>query len=137
MGLADAMELDVVVTEPDVSLLAIQGPRAEDVVAAVFGENPRHPLLLLHRNRDPHPGGAAALGLVQAGRLRDLPLRRFAGRGLDPMWAAGETLLGENWGMNPNLIERIESGLFSWGTDFDEQNNPWCRGQVVRPRWRP
>ncbi len=41
MGLADAMELDVIVTEPDVSPLAIQGPRAEDVVAAVFGEEIR------------------------------------------------------------------------------------------------
>ena len=45
------------------------------------------------------------------------------------MWDAGEKLLGENWGPGtPNPIERIESGLFSWGTDFDEQNNPFeCR----------
>ena len=40
-GLALGMGLDVEVTEPDVSPLAVQGPRAEDLVALVFGEEVR------------------------------------------------------------------------------------------------
>ena len=35
-GLALGLGIDVAVTEPDVSPLAVQGPRAEDLVAAVF-----------------------------------------------------------------------------------------------------
>ena len=63
---------------------------------------------------------------------------RDASRGSDLwdiVWASGEKVVGEAWGAGaPNAIERIESGLFSWGTDFDEQNNPyecglgkWCK----------
>ena len=63
---------------------------------------------------------------------------RDASRGSDLwdlVWASGEKVVGEAWGPGaPNAIERIESGLFSWGTDFDEQNNPyecglgkWCK----------
>ena len=36
MGLADAYDLDVDVSEPDASPLAVQGPKAEAVVAALF-----------------------------------------------------------------------------------------------------
>ena len=37
-GLAVGMRLDVAVDEPDVWPLAVQGPKAEDVVARVFGD---------------------------------------------------------------------------------------------------
>ena len=40
-GLAHAFRLEVDVDEPDVSPLAIQGPKAEDLVARVFGERIR------------------------------------------------------------------------------------------------
>ena len=39
MGLADAYDLDVEVSEPDASPLAVQGPKAEDVIAHAFGEH--------------------------------------------------------------------------------------------------
>ena len=42
LGLATGAGLDVEVSEPDVSPLAVQGPRAEDVVAGLFGEAIRH-----------------------------------------------------------------------------------------------
>jgi hypothetical protein len=40
-GIARGLGLDVAVSEPDVWPLAVQGPRAEDVAAAVFGEQVR------------------------------------------------------------------------------------------------
>ena len=37
----------------------------------------------------------------------------------DLVWASGEKVVGEAWGPGaPNAIERIESGLFSWGTEM-------------------
>ena len=132
MGLADAMELDVVVTEPDVSPLAIQGPRAEDVVAAVFGEEIRaiRYFYFIETEIQGIPVVLQRSGWSKQGGFEIYLCDGSRGGELyDLMWAAGETLLGENWGPGtPNPIERIESGLFSWGTDFDEQNNPFeCR----------
>ena len=47
-GLALGLGIDVAVTEPDVSPLAVQGPRAEDLVAAVFGDAVRNwPIFVL------------------------------------------------------------------------------------------
>ncbi len=40
-GIANGWRLDVLVDEPDVSPLAIQGPKAEDLMARVFGETVR------------------------------------------------------------------------------------------------
>ncbi len=40
-GLAHGLQLDVVVREPDVSPLAIQGPKASELMARVFGDDVR------------------------------------------------------------------------------------------------
>ncbi len=45
-GLAYGYRLDVLIDEPDVSPLAVQGPRADDLMAAVFGEQVRQISLL-------------------------------------------------------------------------------------------
>ena len=39
MGLALGRGMDVKITEPDVNTLAIQGPKAEDLLASVFGND--------------------------------------------------------------------------------------------------
>ena len=47
-GVAQGFRLDVLVDEPDVSPLAVQGPKAEDLVARVFGDrHSGYPLLPL------------------------------------------------------------------------------------------
>ena len=42
MGLALGRGMDVKITEPDVNTLAIQGPKAEDLLASVFGNDIRN-----------------------------------------------------------------------------------------------
>ena len=117
-GLAQGLGLDVSVGEPDVWPLAVQGPRAEDVVAAVFGEQVREirffrfaPLqfcgheLVVARSGWSAQGGFeiyvddAALGGDLYDALMDAGVQYDIGPGC------------------PNLIERIEAGLLTYGTD--------------------
>ena len=125
-AIAGERRLDVEVTEPDVSPLAIQGPKAEDVVAALFGDTIRSmghfrfreaeldglPLVLA-RSGWSHQGGFE-LYLRDGSRGTELwQLVREAGQphGIGPG--------------TPNPAERIESGLLSWGGDTDDETNPY------------
>lgn len=118
--------LDVAISEPDVSPLAIQGPKAEDVVAAIFGDWVR---------------GIRFFGFADA-EIEGIPLKvarsgwsRQGGfelylmdgtRGLD-LWRIVREA-GQPFGIGPgapNPVERIESGLLSWGGDTDWQTNPF------------
>ena len=138
MGLADAYDLDVEVTEPDASPLAVQGPKAEDVIAEVFGEHVRDIRYFWFIQTDVQgiPVVLQRSGWSKQGGFEIYLRDGSRGSDLwDIVWAAGEKVVGDKWGPGaPNAIERIESGLFSWGTDFDELNNPyecglgkWCK----------
>lgn len=125
-AIAAERKLEVEIAEPDVSPLAIQGPKAEDVVAALFDESVRQmgrfrfreveldgiPLVLC-RSGWSHQGGFE-LFLQDAARGTELWLKvREAGAafGIGPG--------------APNEAERIESGLLSWGGDTDDRTNPY------------
>ena len=41
---------------------------------------------------------------------------------MDLIWKAGEPY--NIWPGSPNLIERIEGGLMSYGNEFNRSNNP-------------
>ena len=138
MGLADAYDLDVEVTEPDASPLAVQGPKAEDVIAEVFGEHIRdiRYFWFIQTEVQGIPVVLQRSGWSKQGGFEIYLRDGSRGSELwDIVWAAGEKVVGDKWGPGaPNAIERIESGLFSWGTDFDELNNPyecglgkWCK----------
>lgn len=118
--------LDVEIHEPDVSPMAIQGPKADDVVAALFGEQIRQmgyfrfrefdldgiPLMLARSGWSKQ--GGFEIYLMDGNRGTDLwNLVKEAGRpfGIGPG--------------NPNPMERVESGLLSWGGDTDDQTNPY------------
>ncbi len=118
--------LDVTIVEPDVSPLAVQGPKAEDVVAAVFGDWVRElkyfwfreveiegiPLMLARSGWSKQ--GGFELYLMDGTRGTDLwNIVREAGS----PWDIGPG--------NPNSCERIESGLLSWGGDTDDGTNPF------------
>ena len=66
--------LDVEVSDPDVSPMALQGPKAEDVVAHVLGDWVRELKYFWFRETEiaGDSGRRAAVGLVKAGRVRDL-----------------------------------------------------------------
>lgn len=125
-GLAYGLGLRVEVDEPDVSPLAIQGPKSDDLAARVFGEAVRdigffrfavlefqgHDLMV-SRSGYSKQGGFEIY--VDGGHLGE-PL-------WDALFAAGKDLNVRAGG--PNLIERIEAGLLSYGNDMTRQNTPY------------
>jgi len=87
-GIAYGRGFNVKVFEPDVSPLAVQGPKADDLMADLLGES-----------------------------VRDIKFFRF----IDTVWQAGErhnVKVGA-----PNLIERLETGLKSYGSDMSHDDH--------------
>ncbi|MEO8267348.1 MAG: dimethylsulfoniopropionate demethylase [Ilumatobacteraceae bacterium] len=117
-GLALGYGLEVAVSEPNISPLAVQGPRAEDLIAAIFGEAVRNIKFfrfawLAYRG---HPMVVARTGWSAQGGFEIYVDDDALGAELyDELMAAGEPL-GVGPGC-PNLIERIEAGLLTYGTD--------------------
>jgi dimethylsulfoniopropionate demethylase len=118
-GLAHGMGLDVRVHEPDVSPLAVQGPRSEDLMARLFGEEVRAVKFFRFEMLpfDGHPMVVARSGWSAQGGFEvyvddaDVAVRLY-----DRLMEAGADLdVGPGC---PNLIERIEAGLLTYGTDI-------------------
>jgi glycine cleavage system aminomethyltransferase T len=126
LAVAGERRLDVEVTEPDVSPLAIQGPKAEDVVAALLGDSVRS--LGHFRFRETELDGiplvVARSGWSHQGGF-ELYLRDGSRGG--ELWRRVREA-GAPFGIGPgapNQSERVESGLLSWGGDTDDQTNPY------------
>ena len=118
--------LDVDVTEPDVSPLAVQGPRAEDVVASLLGDWVRD--LRYFWFRDCNLEGIP-LKVVRAGWSKQGGFELFLldGSKGDRLWQLVKEA-GQPFGIGPgypNPSERTESGLLNWGIDTDETTNPF------------
>ena len=117
-GIALAAGLDVLVTEPDVWPLAVQGPLAEDVVAAVFGEEARSIRFFrfAHLSFRGHSMVVARSGWSAQGGFEIYVDDADVGGALyDAFMQAGAPHdIGPGC---PNLIERIEAGLISYGND--------------------
>ncbi|MEM6824125.1 MAG: glycine cleavage T C-terminal barrel domain-containing protein [Pseudomonadota bacterium] len=118
--------LDVAVTEPDVSPLAVQGPRAADVVATILGDWVRELRYFWFRDAEVEgiPLKVARSGWSKQGGFE---LYLMDGRKGDDLWqivkAAGKPFdIGPGY---PNPSERTESGLLNYGTDTDENTNPF------------
>ncbi len=124
-GLAYGYRLDVLIDEPDVSPLAVQGPRADDLMAAVFGEQVRQIRFfrfvpLSFQGRD--------LVVARSGYSKQGGFEIYV-EGEDigmPLWNA---LMEAGKDMDvhagcPNAIERIEAGLLSYGNDMTDDNTP-------------
>jgi dimethylsulfoniopropionate demethylase len=124
-GLALGMNLDVAINEPDVSPLAVQGPMAEDLVANVFGEQTRS-IRYFHFMVLPFAGRSLVVARSgyskQGGFEIYLDDSSLGGALWDTLWAAGEPF--QVTPGYPNLIERVESGLLSYGNEMTHRNNP-------------
>ncbi|MEX3011442.1 glycine cleavage T C-terminal barrel domain-containing protein [Hoeflea sp. TYP-13] len=118
--------LDVAVTEADVSPLAVQGPKAEDVVASMFGDWIRDLKYFWFRETaiDGIPVAVARSGWSKQGGFELYLMDGSKGTALwNLVKEAGQPFnIGPG---NPNACERIESGLLSWGGDTDDQTNPF------------
>ena len=126
MGLASGLGLDVECTEPDVSPMAIQGPLANDVAAALFGDWVRELKFFWFRefDFDGIPLVIARSGWSKQGGfelyLRD---RAFGSELWERVAEAGQP-----YGIQPGApssMERIEGGLLSYGNDMTIRNNPF------------
>jgi len=121
--------LDVVVTEPDASPLAVQGPRADDVVAVLFGDWVRG---LKYFQFQETTLGSMPILLARSGWSKqggfELYLRDSQ-RGTELYDQVKEA--GAPFGIvasAPSDIERVESGLLSYGADARYHVNPFEAG---------
>ncbi|SKA74133.1 aminomethyltransferase [Thiothrix eikelboomii] len=118
--------LKVEVSHPDVSPLAIQGPKAEAVAVALFGDWVKDLKYFWFKETTLHgiPMVVARSGWSKQGGF-ELYLMDSA-RGTELWNIVNEA--GKPWDIgpgNPNLHERVESGLLSYGGDTDQHTNPY------------
>jgi len=118
-GLAAAGKLDVAVSEPDVWPLAVQGPKADELMARVFGDIVldigffRFQLLSF----EGHEFRVARSGWSKQGGYEVYVDNAELGVALyDALFSAGESLKVRPG--CPNLIERMEGSLLSYGNDM-------------------
>ena len=128
-GVAAGMGLNVRVSEPDVSPLAVQGPKADELLARVFGDAVRD-IRFFRYKRLPFQGRdlvIARSGYSKQGGFEIYVEGRDIGMDLwDALFAAGRDL-NVRAGC-PNLIERIEGGLLSYGNDMTAAHTPFDCG---------
>ncbi len=124
-GLAVGFGFDVTIDEPDVSPLAVQGPKSDALMAKVFGEAVRKIRFFRFEklNFNDHPLIVARSGYSMQGGFEIYLDDSALGLDLwDALWQAGLEL-NMRAGC-PNLIERIEGGLLSYGNEMTCANNP-------------
>lgn len=118
--------LEVEVSEPDVSPMALQGPKAEDVVASVLGDWVREIKYFWFRDAEIEgiPITVQRSGWSKQGGFEIYLKDRSMGTQL---WSIFKEA-GQPWGIGPGApatAERTESGLVSVGGDTDEHTNPF------------
>ncbi len=125
-GIAVNSSLDVTITEPDVSPLALQGPKANAVMVDLLGAWVRELRYFWFRETQLNsiPLVVARSGWSKQGGF-ELYLRD--GSCGDDLWEM-VMAAGKPYDITPGApspIERIESGLLSYGSDMTMENNPF------------
>ncbi len=124
-GLALGRSFEVTIDEPDVSPLAVQGPKSEALLCDLFGSHVREI-------------GFFKFGWIDFAGTRQLISRsgysrqggfeiylddaRLGAALWEAVWRAGQSYnIAPGY---PNLIERIEGGLLSYGNEMTRETNP-------------
>ena len=125
-GLAAGYKFDVKITEPVVDIIAVQGPKSFDLMEKVFGKTIKE-LKFFGFSYYDFKGTKhliARSGWSKQGGFEIYVQNTQAGQKLyDHLFK-----IGDEFNVKPgcpNLIERIESGLLSYGNDFDNNDNPF------------
>ena len=124
-GIAHGYRLDVLIDEPDVSPLAVQGPKSDALMARVFGES------------------VSDLRFFRFGHFdfqgRDMVIARsgYSKQGGFEIYVEGSDIGMPLWNALmeagrdldvragcPNGIERVEGGMLSYGNDMTRENTP-------------
>ena len=132
-GYALGLNLDVNINEPDVYPLAIQGPKSEELLVSIFGEEIKKIKFFNFRIVDfegtkqviARSGYSKQDGFEIYFKVHEKYFDKVEmGEKLwDTIWKAGKKF-NISPGC-PNLIDRIEGGLMSYGNDFTRENNPF------------
>ena len=131
-GIAVGLNLNVNIKEPDVYPLAVQGPKAEDLMASIFGEDIKKLKFFNFKVFDflgtkqiiARSGYSNQDGFeIYFKCFEEYFDKNEMGEKIwDIIWKAGKEF---NIAPGcPNLIDRIEAGLLSYGNDFTKDNNP-------------
>ncbi|MGI9595717.1 MAG: glycine cleavage T C-terminal barrel domain-containing protein [Acidimicrobiales bacterium] len=131
---------DVTICEPDVSPLAVQGPKAEALIVDLFGPHITSLkyfwFIETELQRSDHRTELDGIPLVlcRSGWSKQGGFELFlqdSSRGLE-LWDRVMDA-GQKYGIGPggpNNAERIESGLLSWGGDTTPDSNPFEAGMA-------
>ncbi|MDC0216409.1 dimethylsulfoniopropionate demethylase, partial [Candidatus Pelagibacter sp.] len=145
-GYALGSNFDVNIEEPDVYPLAIQGPKSEELMISIFGEDIKKIKFFNFRVMDfmgtkqiiARSGYSKQDGFEIYFKIHDHYFDKVEmGEKLwDTIWEAGKKF-NISPGC-PNLIDRIEGGLMSYGNDFTGENNPlecnlekYCKADIL------
>jgi dimethylsulfoniopropionate demethylase len=125
-GLAHGFGLDVKIREAAIWPLAVQGPKAEQLVTRVFGDEV--PGIRFFRSKMLEFRGKAMM-VMRSGYSKQGGFEIYLNDPdlAEPLW---DELFERGQDLNvrpggPNLIERIESGLLSYGNDMNFSHNPF------------
>ena len=125
-GLAIGNKFDVKIVEPDVDIMAVQGPKSFHLMEKVFGDKIANLKFFgfdyFEFGGDKHL--IARSGWSKQGGYEIYVEHNDSGLKLyDYLFE-----IGKEFNIKPgcpNLIERIESGLLSYGNDIDNGDNPY------------
>ena len=125
-GLASGNKFEVNIFEPNVDIIAVQGPKSFDLMEEIFGEMIRK---LKFFGFSYYTFKGAEHLIARSGWSKQGGFEIYVEdtkSGLDLYDHLFE--VGKDFNVKPgcpNLIERIESGLLSYGNDFDNNDNPF------------
>ena len=125
-GLAIGKKFDVKITEPNVDIMAVQGPKSFELMEKIFGEKIKK-LKFFGFDYFDFEGGKhliAQSGWSKQGGYEIYVENTASGLKLyDHLFDKGKEFNVKPG--CPNLIERIESALLSYGNDMDNGDNPY------------
>ena len=125
-GIASGLSLQVDISEPDVNIMAIQGPKSFKLMEKVFGDEITK---LKFFGFDYFDFKGTKHLIAQSGWSKQGGYEIYVeniNSGLELYDYLFE--IGKEFDIKPgcpNLIERIESGLLSYGNDMDNNDNPF------------
>ena len=128
-GLASGNKFDVKIFEPIVDILAVQGPKSFDLMEKVFGEKMKE---LKFFGFDYFTFNGAKHLIARSGWSKQGGFEIYVENTNSGLKLYDHLFeIGKEFNVRPgcpNLIERIESGLLSYGNDFDNNDNPFQCG---------
>jgi dimethylsulfoniopropionate demethylase len=128
-GLAASAGLDVRVFEPDVSPLAIQGPKSDDLIRRVFGNDIAAVQFFRHKRLN-FQGKEMIIARSGYSVQGGFEIYVHGSEHAEPLW---DVLFEAGRDLNvrpgyPHIAERIEGGLMSYGDDFTMEHTPFEAG---------